>query len=154
MTIVRDPAGAYLRRMEQQDVLSGVIEWLVATVVIVATLGSLFYLREWRRLLVRIYRWVRPLPPPPVRPLGRPIESIARDAQRLGARFRNTPPGLSFAKFEGLRRAYDDVLGEGCRALGVENLMTPLRPGPERDAERLRVEFLLAEAGLGRANVA
>lgn len=137
----------------QQNVLAGVVEWVAYTVLIVAMLGAFLYVREITRLLVRIFRWVFPAAPPPPAPLGRPIEAIARDAQRLGARFRDPPDRQSFARFEGLRRSYDDVLAEACHALGIPDLMTSVPPGPERDAERLRIEFLLGEAGLGHQSV-
>jgi hypothetical protein len=44
--------------------------------------------------------------------------------------------------------AYDDLLLEAARALDVDDTLTGLRPGADRDAERLRVEHLLREAGL------
>ena len=131
----------------EQGVLEGFVEWLAATALMVATLGVVVYQREVRTFLVAAGRGLVPAAPPQPQPLGRPIELIARDARRLGQRFRSEPPGLSFAKFEGLRRAYDDVLAESCRALGIENLLSDLRPGTERDAERLRVEYLLTQAG-------
>ncbi len=83
---------------------------------------------------------------PPV--LGRPIEDIARDANRLGQSFRYVPRGLSFARFEGCRQAYDMVLSEACHALDVDHLLSVLPPGPELDAERDRVESKLWLAGL------
>jgi hypothetical protein len=82
------------------------------------------------------------------RPQGRPLELIASDARRLGSRFANPPRGAAFAKLEGLRRAYDHVLGEACSALGVDHLLAVLPPGDELDAERARVEGLLWLAGL------
>jgi hypothetical protein len=85
-------------------------------------------------------------PQPPV--LGRPIEDIARDAIRLGHSFRYVPRGLSFARFEGCRRAYDLVLSEACQALDIAHLLGVLSPGPELDAERDRVESKLWLAGL------
>ena len=77
----------------------------------------------------------------------RPIEVIARDARRLGHRFREPPRGVSYAKFEGTRRAYDKVLAEGCLALGIDHLLGVLPPGEELDAERRRVELRLYSAG-------
>ena len=95
----------------------------------------------WRR------RWRRLRPEPP-KPIGRPIEMIARDARRIGCRFHRQPDGLRFAKIEGLRRAYDDVLVEACDALGVDHLLGILPPGTDRDLERGRVEWMLHEYGL------
>lgn len=96
------------------------------------------------RLATQVKR--RAFPPPPM-PEGRPIELIAMDARRLRRRFRYPPPGLRFAKYEGLRRAYDAVLAEGCSALGHAHLFDLLPPGTERDVERERVEDLLDEYG-------
>ena len=79
---------------------------------------------------------------------NRPIETIAREARRLGRSYRYPPRGRSFARFEGTRLAYDKVLGEGCRALGIVHLLDVLPPGAELDAERERVEHLLDQAGL------
>lgn len=91
---------------------------------------------------------VRALFPEPPRPLGRPIEEIARDAHRLGREFRCVPDRGSFARFEGCRRAYDWVLIEACNALDVDHLLGVVPPGPELDVERLRVEAVLDRAGL------
>lgn len=82
------------------------------------------------------------------RPEGRRIELVASDVRRLGGRFRNVPPGVSFARFEALRQAYDGVLAEACKALEVDHLLQVLPPGPELDRERRRVEVALYRAGL------
>lgn len=100
--------------------------------------------RLWR-LGVRWWRHVRPLPP---RPERRPIEFIAKDAWRIGSRYHANPEGLRFAKVEGIRRAYDDVLAEACEALGITHLLRILPPGEECDTERRRVEYLLGQAGI------
>lgn len=130
-----------------QGVAAGVIQWLAATTLIVTSVGAVLYRHELETALRAGLRRVLPTPPPPPPPLGRPIELIARDARRLGTRFRNPPPGLSFARFEGLRRAYDDVLVEACRALELDNLLPVLVPGEERDVERVRVEYALGRVG-------
>jgi hypothetical protein len=115
-------------------------------------------LRRWLwPLLVRLWPLVarvRGTRPDPPAPLGRPIEAIARDAHRLGLFFHHPPPGVSFARFEGCRRAYDDVLAEACRALDVPHLLHVLPPSPEHDRERQRVELLLGWAGLPIDDVA
>jgi hypothetical protein len=129
-----------------------VVVWVVAMLA-VAVGGR--RLRRWHR------RWLRPVtarvrivrPAPPV-PVGRPIEAIARDVHRLGRFFHHPPPGISFARFEGCRRAYDDVLAEACRALDVPHLLQVLPPSPEHDRERQRVELLLGWAGLPLDDVA
>ena len=104
--------------------------------------------RQLVRLLLGLCRRVVGERPPPARPVGRPIEEIARDAHRLGAGFRCVPAGMSFARFEGRRRAYDRVLTEACAALGIEHLLGVIPPSPELDLERRRVEAVLVRAGL------
>jgi hypothetical protein len=103
--------------------------------------------RPIMRRVVALARRRKERAPAPPRP-GRPIEVIARDARRLGLRFHYLPPGVSFARFEGGRKAYDDVLAEACLALGVEHLLGVLPPGPELDTERGRVEVALEWTGL------
>lgn len=79
----------------------------------------------------------------------RPIEQVAEHARRLHDRFHHPPPeGRSYAKHEAIRRAYDDVLAEGCQRLGIEHLLGVLPPGDELDAERGRVERRLELSGL------
>ncbi|MGZ8744420.1 MAG: hypothetical protein ACXWXO_16000 [Nocardioides sp.] len=48
----------------------------------------------------------------------------------------------------GAVKAHDDLLADACRALVIENTLTGLPLGTDRDAERLRVEHELGEAGL------
>lgn len=104
--------------------------------------------------LVSLARRVAMRRPAAPRAHGRPIEVIARDAHRLSHRFRYVPDGVSFARFEARRLAYDQVLVEACHALDVEHLLEVLPPGPELDAERQRVEAVLGWAGLRLDDVA
>jgi hypothetical protein len=89
-----------------------------------------------------------------VEPTVRPIEVLAAESRRLGRRFHDMHPHAAYAKQEAFRRAYDDVLVECCTALGREQLLEVLSPGPELDAERRRVEVLLHELGLPLAGAA
>jgi hypothetical protein len=120
---------------------------LLLVAVLVATALGRERLGRLRRASGRAADRVRALRTPPPTPVVRPIEAIAHDVQRLGMRFRSAP-GASFAKFEGRRQAYEVVLVEACRALEVEHLLEVLPPGSELDAERQRVESMLAWAGL------
>jgi pimeloyl-ACP methyl ester carboxylesterase len=81
-------------------------------------------------------------------PSGRPIEEIASSIRRLGTAFHGAGPGRSFVKTEAFRRAYEQALVEGCRALDVSTDLLDIDLGTEHDAERLRVEYLLTDAGL------
>jgi hypothetical protein len=102
------------------------------------------------RALGRVALRLRPgrTAPVPLNPQCRPIEVIAREARRLGNRYRSTREGVSYAKSDAVRRAYDGVLGEWCDALGVVHLLGVLEPGDEQDAERKRVERTLNGWGL------
>jgi hypothetical protein len=130
---------------------------VVATVVIVAAFAGSPWLislavgtrgRRWRAWL---RAWLRarlrrgdgiPLP------VNRPIEEIALDVRRRGAKFHALSPHASYVKVSALRSAYDLVLGECCESLGQAHLLSVLQPGPELDRERRRVELLLHSFGL------
>ena len=119
---------------------------LLAAVVTASVLGPQRLGQLRRRLTARL-DGLLPTAGVPARP-RRPIELIARDAQRLGLGFRHVQQGgVSFAQFEGRRRAYDLVLAEACASLSVEHLLAVLPPGVELDAERRRVERVLEQAG-------
>jgi hypothetical protein len=129
----------------EPEVLKVLLLWAGCAVVAVIIRCAPLWRAVWR-LGLRVHtRWEgrRRLPIS-----TRPIEAIAQDARRLGRRFREPPRGVSFAKFEGTRRAYDKVLAEGCLALSIEHLLDVLPPGMELDAERRRVEWRLYSAGL------
>ena len=89
--------------------------------------------------------WPARREPPPSR---RPLEQVAQDLRRLGARYRYPPPGIAFVKLEGIRRAYDQALANACACLGIEHLLLVLPPGTELDRERSRVENALWLAGV------
>ncbi len=61
-----------------------------------------------------------------------------------------THPGNAtfMARRTGTWQAYDDLLAEACRALGIPDSLTEMPCGTERDTERLVVEHRLMEAGL------
>ncbi|HET7193951.1 MAG TPA: hypothetical protein VFI99_03070 [Nocardioides sp.] len=81
-------------------------------------------------------------------PDHRAFELIVHDLRRLHRRFCETRSGVSFAKSEAVRRAYDGALAEGCDALGLAHLLAVLEAGEELDRERARVEQLLHRWGL------
>jgi len=121
---------------------------LVATVVLSALAYGLGLLlgRRGEPLRERIGAWLRPRPAPV--PEGRPIEAIAADLRRLGLRFHRLDPHASYAKVAAVQGAYDRTLTECCAALGITHLLGVLTDGPERDAERARVEEQLAGCGV------
>ena len=133
------------------------VQALASALFVGVTLAALLGPRRVGRLmrvLRLVSRYVQSLRPEQPRPIGRPIELIASDARRLSNSFRRVPDDASFARFEGRRRAYDSVLVEACRAVGVEHRLQALPPGPDRDRERYRVELVLQHAGLPLYDVA
>ena len=57
-------------------------------------------------------------------------------------------PGTTMARRRGTTAAYEDLLVQAARALGVEDTLSEVPEGTDREAERLRIEHLLREAGL------
>ncbi len=103
------------------------------------------------RVLRRVVRGARGRQDTP--PAGRPIEAIAYDMRRLGRLLQDTHDGRSPARIAVIRHSYDDVLAEGCTALGMSQLLGVLDDGPELDHERRRVEVVLVGAGMVLAEV-
>ena len=98
-----------------------------------------------RLVLIRLHLWRRP----PVAPVGPPLEQLAADLRRLytGAHF--PQKGVRMPKQRGVLMAYDHRLVETARALEVPTTLADLPDeGFDREAERLRLEHALTEAGL------
>ena len=124
---------------------------LAGTAVPVAVAAFSGDLVRWRsvRLVVAVVGRVRDArrrPDADVVPLRRPIEQVGADLRRLHASFHRG--GMRFAKYEGCRQAYDQVLAEAAEMAGVTHLLCLLAPGPELDLERSRVEVVLRHHGM------
>ena len=52
------------------------------------------------------------------------------------------------ARRRGTTAAYEDLLVQAARALGVPDTLSGVPEGTDREAERMRLEHLLREAGL------
>jgi hypothetical protein len=126
-------------------VLAGVLTIALVTLMLGVAVGGVLYQREIGAFYRRVKHRLRPPPEPPGGPA---IERIARNARRLRAQLLATTPGTPMARRISVTEAYDDLLAEACRALGVPYTLTGLPPGIERDAERLHVEEKLSAAGL------
>ncbi len=128
---------------------AGVAMFAMVTAVAVMSPRQLQRTRVRVRALARwVARRASALRRRPLAPTGRPIELIAADVHRLGPRFHCVPTGVSFARFEARRQAYDRVLVEACHAVAVDHLLRVLPPGQELDRERQRVERALQRCGL------
>ena len=122
---------------------------MVGLVICTLMLGTAFALflcqdeiaRAWRRVHHRL------VPPPPA-PEGPAIEDLARALRRLRGQVLSPGPGTTMAKRRGATAAYEDLLVQAAHALGVPDTLSELREGTDREAERLRLEHVLREAGL------
>lgn len=84
-------------------------------------------------------------------PVGPPIQDIAASLRRLRGWLEiyddPTPIPGKATKVMACTMAYDRVLADACRALEISESLTDTI-GVEREAERLRVESALEDAGL------
>ncbi len=80
---------------------------------------------------------------------GPPLERLAADLRRLRPLARTPRPGVPMARHRGIVAAYDMVLTDTARALAVPTRLPELPAlGLDREAERLRLEHALEQAGL------
>ena len=77
-----------------------------------------------------------------------PFGEVASDVRRLGRLMQALPSDASFVRAQALWQAYDRMLGIAAEQLEVPNALHSLPFGPERTAERARVESGLERAGL------
>jgi len=127
------------------DLLSGLWDVVVATTILGGVVGVVLHQHEIEGWVRRLWHRVSP---PDEAPAVPPIEKIARDARRLRAELCTLGSGTPMARRIGISRAYDDVLADACRVLGVPDTLSGLTPGIDRESERLRVEQELEEVGL------
>jgi hypothetical protein len=103
------------------------------------------FLARTRVLMIRWHLWRRE----PVKPAGPPLEQLAADLRRLYPIAHFPQRGMRMPKQRGVLMAYDEHLIETARALEVATTLPDLpAEGFDREAERLRLEHALTEAGL------
>ena len=128
--------------------LAGILAVVGATAMFALVLTVVFYGATIRRGLVRTGRSAHLLHPEPPRPLGPPIDALARDLRRLRAATLVQRQDRSNVQRTATLAAYDDALIEACAALEIPDTLGDLPHGTEREAERLRIEWLLEQRGL------
>lgn len=129
------------------EVLQGVGKVLATALVPVLLVGAGLHWRDLRDAGVRAGRRWRVLPTPPPVP-GPSLSRVAQDLRRLYAEARTPCPGVPMARYRGIVAAYDDALRAACLTLEVPHELDRLAEGLEREAERIRLEFAIEEAGL------
>lgn len=130
------------------SVLGGILGILVSTAMLGAVLGFLLHLEAVLDAASRLGRLLHLVPPPPERPTGPPIDVLSGDLRRLRSEAMSPHPGRPHVRRVATLAAYDDALLDACTALGLPDTLSALPPGTDREAERLRVEWLLHERGL------
>jgi hypothetical protein len=125
--------------------MAGPVALVLCTLMLGATLGLVLYQAELGRVVRRARARVFP---PPATPSTPSIEELAASLRRVRRDVLAPAPGTPMARRRGTVAAYDDLLALAARALGVPDLLTGMREGADRDAERLRLEHLLRGAGL------
>ena len=128
--------------------VTGLLTILLWTLVGAAVILVVLYHAAIVRVLVRVARWLHLVPPPPPVPEGPPIGKLARDLRRLRAATLHHEAGESQVRRVAAVAAYDQALADACRELEIPDTLTELPLGTDRDAERLRIEWLLEQRGL------
>ena len=128
--------------------LGGVLMLGLITAGVVGTVWCVFNHGQLRSWGMAVARRLRILPPAPPTPLGMPIERIVTDLRRIRPQAMTPASGMPMARRRGIVAAYDDVLLDACRALGVPTALDQVTDHLERESERLRTEHELERAGL------
>ena len=79
---------------------------------------------------------------------GPPLEELAATLRRLHPSVRSPRPETTTVRQQGILAAYDGVLVAAAAALDVPTTLADLPVGLDHEAERLRVEHELEQAGL------
>lgn len=126
----------------------GFLKVIGISLVPVGVVGALIHAGDLYEHTVVLGRRLHLIPPQAVPPAGPPLEKLAADLRRLRAEVRHPRPGITMARQRGVVSAYDGVLVSTARALGVPTTLADLPDGLDHEAERLRLEFALEDAGL------
>ena len=130
-------------------VLLGFAKVIGISLVPVALFGAALHARTLYERSVRAGRRLHLVAPPPPPTLGPPLEKLAADLRRLRPQARTPRPGIPMARHRGIVAAYDMVLVDTAKALAVETTLAELPElAIDREAERLRLESALEQAGL------
>ena len=125
--------------------MAGVIGIVVCTLM----LGTAFTLFLCQDEIARAWRTTRDrLHPAPEGPSGPAIEDVARSLRRLRGQVLAPAPGTTMSRRRATTAAYEDLLLQAAQALGIEDTLSDTPEGTDREAERLRLEHQLREAGL------
>ena len=125
--------------------MAGVVGLVVCTLMLGIAMAVFLCQPEIGRTYRRARARVSPAEPVPTGPA---IEDLARSLRRLRNEVLAPAPGTTMARRRGATAAYEDLLVLAARALDLPDTLTGVPEGTDREAERLRLEHLLREAGL------
>jgi hypothetical protein len=129
-------------------VLLGFFKVIGISLVPVAVMAALLHGRSLTERCVAVGRRCHLLPRAEAPPPGPPLEKLAADLRRLRPEVRRPRPGVTMARHRGVVAAYDGVLIQTARTLAVATTLADLPDGIDHEAERLRLEHALEQAGL------
>ena len=129
-------------------VLFGFLKVIGISLIPVALMAALLHGRLFVDRSLAAARRLHLVPPAHVPPAGPPLEKLAADLRRLRPEVRRPRPGVAMARQRGVVEAYDGVLVQTARTLGVPTTLGELPSGIDHEAERLRLEDALGKAGL------
>lgn len=131
-----------------QELGAGALSITALTASVAVVISLIVHRHSLSRRLASVARRWGLLPARPPRPVGPPIERLARDLRRLRREAWEHEPGTPVAKHRGVVMAYDDRLVDACRALGIHTDLAHLKFEVERETERLRVEYEIEKSGI------
>lgn len=126
-------------------VLVGLLEIAALSLAPVLLVSALVRMNLVYEFSLALGRRVRLLP---VLPAGPPLERLVADLRRLRPQVRSPAPDMAGAEQRAIVTAYDATMLATARALDVPTSLAGLPEGRDRDAERLRLERALEQAGV------
>ena len=122
---------------------------IIGLALVPLTIVSLFlHARGLLKRVITIGRRLGLVAPLVAQPEGPPLEELAATLRRLHPAVRSPRAETTTVRQQGILAAYDGVLVAAAAALDVPTTLTELPDGLDHEAERLRVEHELQQAGL------
>jgi hypothetical protein len=129
-------------------VLLGLVQIIGLALVPLALVSVFLHARGLLQRAIALGRRVGLVEPLVEQPSGPPLEELAATLRRLHPAVRAPRPETATVRQRGIVAAYDGVLVAAAAALGVPTSLADLPEGLDHEAERLRVEHELQQAGL------
>lgn len=129
-------------------VLLGLVQIIGLALVPLAIVSFFLHARGLLQRAIAIGRRVGLIAPLVKQPDGPPLEELAATLRRLHPAVRAPRAETTTVRQQGILAAYDGALVAAAVALDVPTTLTDLPEGLDHEAERLRVEHELLQAGL------